>query len=94
MRMAFEGARSGYQHVIDTFWADAAEQGVSLRTTTPVSKAAFCNARKGLKPKLFRELLERVNACTDAALSVDDSGCGWQGRRLFAVDGTDNDRSP
>ena len=56
--MVAQGDRRGYQHLLDEFWSDAEDQGIPLPTPKPVSDAAFCKARKGLKPELLRELLE------------------------------------
>ena len=84
--MVAQGDRRGYQHLLDEFWAEAEDQGVPLPSEEPVSAAAFCKARKGLKPELVHELIHRVGDRTDRTL--EDGEGKWQGRRLFAVDGT------
>jgi len=84
--MASQGDRRGYTHLLDEFWADAEEQGVRLGTTQSVSAAAFCKARRRLKPELLRQLLYRIGERTE-----EHGGCGktkWKGRRVFAIDGT------
>jgi hypothetical protein len=58
--------RRGYSHLLDEFWADAEEQGVRLGSSRPVSAAAFCKARRRLKPELLRRLLLRVGEKTNA----------------------------
>jgi len=84
--MVAQGDRRGYQHLLDEFWAEAEDQGVPLPSPAPVSAAAFCKARQGLKPELLRELLHRVGDQTDRTLPQGEGK--WRGRRVFGIDGT------
>ncbi len=84
--MVAQGDRRGYQHLLDEFWAEAEDQDIPLPSSEPVSAAAFCKARRGLKPDLLRELLYRVGNHTDQSLGRTQGR--WQGRRVFAIDGT------
>jgi hypothetical protein len=84
--MVSQGDRRGYSHLLDEFWADAEEQGVRLGSSRPVSAAAFCKARRRLKPELLRRLLLRVGE--KAKEQGGSGGTTWRGRRVFAIDGT------
>lgn len=84
--MVSQGDRRGYRHILEEFWEEAESHGVPLKTPTPVSAAAFCKARRGIRPGLLRELLHRVARETDR--DAESEELRWKGRRVFAVDGT------
>ena len=82
--MTSDSGRRGYKHLLDDFWDEARRSGIELPCEDPVSAAAFCKARRKLKPALMTSLLTRVcNAITDR----HEESLLWQGRRVFAIDG-------
>jgi hypothetical protein len=82
--MAGDAGRRGYEHVLEDFWAEAQRSGISLPCDDPVTAAAFCKARKKLKPELFATLLSKVGALL---ADKDEDWLRWRGRRFYAVDG-------
>lgn len=77
--------RRGYGHLLDAFWDECASHGIALPTETPVSAAAFCQARAKLSTALLRHVLHL--ASLHFAQTFDDLWT-WRGRRVFAVDGS------
>jgi hypothetical protein len=82
--MAGDSGRRGYGQLLDAFWSEAQRDGIRLPQPDPVSAAAFCNARKKLRPGLFEGLLSTV--CDTLETNHRESVL-WHGRRVFAVDG-------
>lgn len=83
--MVADGGRRGYRHVLEAFWADAKDQGVRLPRETPVSAAAFCNARHKLKAAAVRLLLQDAVEAFDREHGAQHR---FRGRRVLAVDGS------
>jgi hypothetical protein len=83
--MAGDAGRRGYELLLDAFWEEAARAGIALPREAPVSAAAFCKARRKLKPQLFAALLTIVG---DTISREQAARLLWHGRRIFAVDGT------
>lgn len=79
------GGRRGYRHTLDGFWDEARDHGVALPTEKPISAAAFCKARRKLKPEALRLLLGQVTEAFDSAHGHEHR---FKGRRVFAVDGS------
>ena len=82
--MIGEGGRRGYRHLLDQFWDDAKDHGIPLPCDQPVSAAAFCKARRKLKPMAVRSLQQRV---IDEFEQTHGSHHRFKGRRVMAVDG-------
>lgn len=82
--MAGDSGRRGYGHLLDEFWDEARRSDIALPCEEPVSAAAFCKARRKLKPALLSSLLTRVG---DAITEKHEASLLWHGRRVFAVDG-------
>jgi len=78
-----DGGRRGYRHTLDAFWDEAKRSGLTLPTAEPVSAAAFCKARRKLKPQAIRGLLHDV-----AHQFERDHGKQhrFAGRRVLAID--------
>jgi hypothetical protein len=87
--MAGDAGRRGYELLLDAFWEEAARAGIALPREAPVSAAAFCKARRKLKPQLFAALLTIVG---DTISREQAARLLWHGRRIFAVDGTRHNR--
>jgi len=83
--MVADGGRRGYTHLLEAFWADARDQGVNLPQETPLSSAAFCNARHKLKPSALRVLLHEAASAFDRQHGAKHR---FHGRRILAVDGS------
>lgn len=82
--MAGDAGRRGYGLLLDGFWEEARRARITLPCEDPVSAAAFCKARRKLKPQLLASLLEMVS--TEAGRRHAEQ-LKWNGRRIFAVDG-------
>ena len=82
--MAADAGRRGYGLMLDAFWEEAGRSGIALGRSEPVSAAAFCKARRKLKPQLLAALLAMVGAEVDR---LHGTRLLWHGRRIFAVDG-------
>lgn len=82
--MAADAGRRGYSLMLDAFWEDAGRSGIDLSQDEPVSAAAFCKARRKLKPALLASFLAMVANTIGEKHSVK---LLWNGRRIFAVDG-------
>ena len=82
--MAADAGRRGYGLVLDAFWEEASRSGISLSCSEPVSAAAFCKARRKIKPKLLEALLAMVAAEVGRR---HEAKLLWHGRRIFTVDG-------
>lgn len=82
--MVADGGRRGYRHLLSAFWDDARSHGLPLPTEEPVSAAAFCNARRRLKPSAVRVLLHDT---ADAFERQHGASLRFHGRRVLAVDG-------
>ena len=82
--MAADAGRRGYGLMLDAFWEEASRSGIALASREPVSAAAFCKARRKLKPQLLAALLAMVGAEVDR---LHGRHLLWHGRRIFAVDG-------
>jgi len=80
-----DGGRRGYALLLDSFWDKARDQNIPLPTDLPVSAAAFCKARRKLKPAALRSILHRVS---DAFEHAHGPHHRFKGRRVFAVDGS------
>lgn len=82
--MAGDANRRGYGLLLDEFWSEASRSGISLPREAPVSAAAFCKARRKLKPELLTAMLTKVG---EALAERHGATLQWHGRRIFAVDG-------
>jgi hypothetical protein len=82
--MAGDAGRRGYGHLLDDFWDEAQRAGIKLPSPEPVSAAAFCKARRKLKPELLSALLTKV---ADAIVDKHEPRLRCHGRRILAVDG-------
>lgn len=82
--MAADAGRRGYGLVLDAFWEEANRSGIALACEEPVSAAAFCKARRKIKPQLLVVLLATV--CNTVG-QRHAARLLWHGRRIFAVDG-------
>jgi len=82
--MVADAGRRGYGLMLDAFWAEALRSGIALSCEDPVSAAAFCKARRKLKPQLLAGLLTMVS---EAISRKHAARLHWHGRRIFAVDG-------
>lgn len=82
--MAGDAGRRGYDQLLEEFWAEAHRSGIDLPCDDPVSAAAFCKARRKLKPALFAALLNKVSSLL---AERSDGWLRWRGRRIYAVDG-------
>lgn len=82
--MAGDAGRRGYSLLLDGFWEQARCAGIALPCEEPVSAAAFCKARRKLKPQLLAALLKMVGM---EAGQRHTAQLKWHGRRIFAVDG-------
>lgn len=76
LEMVGDGGRRGYRHLLEQFWDHAEGRGISLPCDEPVSAAAFCKARRKLKPHAIRSLQHQV---------ADEFGRLSEGRHLFKV---------
>ena len=83
--MVADGGRRGYTHMLESFWADASDQGVYLPQEKPLSSAAFCNARHKLKSSALRVLLHDAASAFDRQHGAQHR---FHGRRVLAVDGS------
>lgn len=82
--MAADAGRRGYSLMLDAFWEEASRSGIVLSQDEPVSAAAFCKARRKLKPELLASFLAMVASTIGEKHSRK---LLWSGRRIFAVDG-------
>lgn len=82
--MAADAGRRGYALMLDSFWEEAGRSGIELSQDAPVSAAAFCKARRKLKPELLAAFLAMIGRVFGEKHS---DKLLWSGRRLFAVDG-------
>jgi hypothetical protein len=82
--MAADAGRRGYSLTLDAFWEEAGRSGIDLPQDEPVSAAAFCKARRKLKPALLASLLAMVGRVLGEQHA---EALRWNGRRIFAVDG-------
>lgn len=82
--MAGDANRRGYGLLLDEFWSEASRSGIDLPRKDPVSAAAFCKARRKLKPELLAAMLTKVG---DTLAELHGPTLHWHGRRIFAVDG-------
>jgi hypothetical protein len=82
--MVGDAGRRGYARLLESFWDQAHVQGVPLASVEPVSAAAFCQARRKLRPEAVREALHRVADEADRRFGVTRR---WKGRRVLTVDG-------
>ncbi|MEE9391852.1 MAG: hypothetical protein V3W41_05025 [Planctomycetota bacterium] len=80
-----DAGRRGYKHLLDEFWDECEDFGLELPTEQAVSAAAFCKARKKLKPEVFRALLHEV---VDGSQETHGPSYRWKGRTLLACDGS------
>ncbi len=55
-----DSGRRGYKHLLDEFCDECLDFGLDLPTEQAVSAAAFCKARRRLKPEVYRALLHEV----------------------------------
>ncbi len=83
--MVADANRSGYRHLLDAFWDEAGSFGLTLPTQTPVSAAAFTNARHRLPAEVVRKLLHQAADTFEAEFGAT---LRWFGRRVFGVDGS------
>jgi len=82
--MAADAGRRGYSLMLDAFWEEAGRSGIALTQDEPISAAAFCKARRKLKPALLASLLAMVGR---VIAEKHPDRILWNGRRIFAVDG-------
>lgn len=83
--MVADANRRGYRHLIDAFWDEAGSYGLALPREQAVSSAALCKARRKISPDLVLALLHQAADTFDAQFG---SNLRWNGRRVFAVDGS------
>lgn len=83
--MAADAGRRGYSLMLDAFWEEAGRSGINLSQDRPVSAAAFCKARRKLKPELLALFLAMVGKVLG---EKHRDKLVWNNRRIFAVDGT------
>jgi len=79
-----EGHRRGYDRMLEAFWDEAQSYDIALPTEQPVSKQAFCAARRRLPSGHVRDLVRQAAGTFD---TVHGGQLRWHGRRLLAVDG-------
>ncbi len=82
--MASDAGRRGYGLLLDEFWNEAERIGIELPSKDPVSAAAFCKARRKLKPDLLEGM---IHMTADAIDEAHGDKLMWNGRRILAVDG-------
>ena len=82
--MAADAGRRGYSLMLDAFWEEASRSGIDLSREEPVTAAAFCKARRKLKPELLASFLAMVS---NVLGDKHRDKLLWNGRRIFAVDG-------
>jgi len=82
--MVADAGRRGYARLLESFWHLARAQDTELGSDQPVSAAAFCQARRKLRPEAVREALHRVADEADARFGVSRR---WKGRRVLTLDG-------
>jgi len=80
-----DGGRRGYRNLLDAFWDEAETHDLPLPTDDAISAAAFCKARKKLKPEALQSLLRDVVNASDQVHSRKQR---FKGRRIFAIDGS------
>lgn len=72
--------RSGLQSELNAFF----DHALGSTRPCPLSKSAFCQARRGLKPEALRALLRT----SGALLATHSTVPHWQGWRVLALDST------
>lgn len=80
--MSAGAGRGGYSLMLDAFWEEAHRSGIALPQAEPVSAAAFCKARRKLKPELLAAFLTMIGSVLDEQHS---NKLRWNGHRIFAV---------
>ena len=60
--LVVDGVFTGFVRDIQDSWGEAQRSGIALPCDDPVTAAAFCKARRKLKPALFAILLSKVCA--------------------------------
>ena len=83
--MVGDANRRGYRHILDAFWDECASHGIELPCDDPVSAPAFCQARYKISIEMVLDLLHGAAA---AFAETYPELWEWQGRRVFAVDGS------
>jgi len=79
-----DAGRRGYEALLDSFWDECQDHGISLPTEQPVTGSAFCQARKKIDPEFIRSLLHEA---ADRFEHTHGPAFRWNGHRVFAVDG-------
>ena len=80
-----DAGRSGYKVLLSSFWDECRSHGIELPREEAVSAAAFCKARRKIKPDAFRALL---NLAAEKFYAVHGEQFLWKGSRVLACDGT------
>jgi hypothetical protein len=83
--MVGDANRRGYRHLLDAFWDECATHGIALPSEEPVSASAWCQARWKISIDLLQDLL---HAAASTFADTYPELWEWQGRRVFAVDGS------
>ncbi len=79
-----DAGRRGYEALLDAFWDECRDHGVSLPTVEPVTGSAFCQARKKIDPEFIRSLIHQAGDQFD---ETHGPAFRWNGHRVLAVDG-------
>ena len=80
-----DSGRRGYKNLLDSFWDECQSFGIELPTDDPVSAAAFCKARRKLKPESLLFILQLANK---DFYKRHPNQFLWKGSRVLACDGT------
>lgn len=83
-RLVFSKNKQGYGSTVVELWDQCRVMNIPLPQTKPVAASAFCSARAKLDEMLFKTLNTKIIATYETA-HADHT---WNGRRLFAVDGS------
>lgn len=79
-----DAGRRGYQALLDAFWDECLSFGIELPGESPVSAAAFCQARPKIEPALLHHLMQAVAEQFEA---LHGDSFRLKGHRVLAVDG-------
>ena len=81
-RLVFAPRRQGYTTTLAELWDQCRALEVPLPQPRPVHEAAMVRARRKIDPAVFRQFHAQI------LLRADPPGPLWNGRRVFAVDGS------
>ena len=83
-RLVFSKNKQGYASTVVELWDQCRAMNITLPQTKPVAASAFCAARTKLDEAIFKRLNTQIIATYETA----HAEFSWNGRRLFAVDGS------